>query len=179
VLKPTPHETALADALRPWVVRSTSLIANRLRDARAHAEAGRLADATARLDELALSLSEDILEPAREAFYRESFRTHRLELDPSVVDPDVVADRAGAFAARRAPILSRDQHADVRTLLATAGGELALANGIYAGHYSAYHQGWEVRHRDRITSHVEGALSNAQVALHNAIMVLMIKPELR
>jgi hypothetical protein len=182
MLKPTPGEQARDDALRPWLVRSSSLIANRLRDARAHAEAGRAADAASRLDELATALAEDILGPAREQFYLQAFRDHRLELDPSIVDQSVAPNRSGAFAARRAPILGRDQVQELRWLLDGAWQDLQLAAvATYAdpGVRPAVHETWEIRHRGRLKTATTAALSDAQTALHHAIGRLLIRPELR
>ncbi len=175
-------EQAQSDALRPWLVRATSLIANRLRDARAHAEDGRFYDATDRVDELVRALVDDVLRPAREEFYREAFRTHSLELDPDVVDPSFGLDRKGANAAKRAPILGTDQAADVRRLATAALDELRLA--AYAPHADpatrrAAHETWELRHQGRLKSATVGHLSNAKVAIHNAVLHLMIKPERR
>ena len=181
-MKPDPADQAQLDALRPWLVRASHLIHNRLRDARAHAEAGRFDDGASRLDELAIALVEDILHPAREAFYRDSIRTHRLELDPSIVDETFAPTRAMAHTAKHFPILGIDQAADLGRLAAAATDELRLA--AYANHYDAIvraaaHQTWELRHRDRLKSATEMHLSDAQVALHNAVRVLMIRPELR
>jgi hypothetical protein len=192
-LKPDPHELAQSAALRPWLVRATTAIAARLRDARAHAELGRFVDAELRLAELLLSLTSTEVDPstlmpigvlprARETFYRDAWTTHRRELDPEIVDPTAGPDAKGVDAARRAPIMGADQVQELRWAIDGATNELRLA--AYAtypsfGLPSAAIATWEIRHRDRLTSAASGALSDAQIALHSAVGRLMIKAELR
>ncbi len=181
-MKRDAADVAQADAIRPWLVRAGALVTNRLRDARAHAEAGRFPDAASRLHELAVVLGEDVLHPAREKFLRDSFRTHSQELDPAIVDQTVTPSRSMAHAAKHAPIMGVDQAGDLRRLAETAHDELRLAaftNHTDATIRGAAHETWETRHRGRIKSAITSHLANAQVAIHNAVGDLMIKPELR
>jgi hypothetical protein len=176
--KPNPRDAALA----PWLVRSSTAIARRLRDARSHAEAGRLVDAAARLDDLELELQNTVLGPAREKFFYQAFADNAAELDPSIVDPDVVPTAAGAAVAVTHPILGSDHRRAIRSHVDEARHGLKLAHHATWGNPStatAAHATWEIRHRERIGRGMEGMLSNAQIALHNAVMHLMVRADLR
>jgi hypothetical protein len=175
-----PVSAARDAALRHWSARAAVLIWDRLADARAHAQVGRVHDAGRRLGELQLGLVDgssrngSMLGNARAAFYRNAFREEPHDL---AIHQVIRPDAAGELVARSAPILGRDQHADLRAAIAAAGESLRrlAASMPAAEQFSA----WEARERDRLTAQTRMALSNAQIALSEAVGFLRVKPELR
>jgi len=170
---------ALLDA---WTARAGSAIWTRLRDARSHAEVGRIDDATARLDELERDLVNNVLHPARERFYRDGFAMGMADLPPEIVDPDVAPSEDGARAAQRAHIGGRDHAKAVKAAIDDARHGLKLAAGTSWGDAAAgraIHENWETRHRSAIGATMRGLLSDSQIALREAVSRIMIKPHLR
>ncbi|MHB8397338.1 MAG: hypothetical protein ACYDCI_00165 [Candidatus Limnocylindrales bacterium] len=175
-------ESAQHAAIRPWLVQASTAIAARLHDARAHAETGRLHSAAERLDELERTLADGVIGPARAQFYRHAFLDQKSVLDRDMIDYTVEPTSSGAIAASTAPILGEDQYQSIGELIDRAGDELKLANAVQRPDgrpRSAYHDDWERRHRTAITSAAHGALSNAQMALHNAVGQLLIRADIR
>ena len=170
------------DLLAAWTTRGNDAIWKRLRDARSHAESGRLGDATERLDELERVLTNDILGPARERFYHDGFAAGLLDLPEEIRDPDVVASPDGARAARLAPIGGRDHAKTIHAAVDEAKHGLKLAAGTSWGDPAtgeAMHETWERRHRSALGTTVRVLLSDAQIALREAVSRIMIKPHLR
>src|SRR5262245_39599807 len=89
------EDRLLADRLHPWTRQAEALIARRVGDARAHAEAGRLPAAAERLAELGGALAGHIRD-ARAAFYHQAFR----DRDPAVHRDDLHPDAEGERVAR-------------------------------------------------------------------------------
>ena len=174
------------DQLRPWVARATVLIWDRVADARAHAEAGRMPEAAQRLDELRRGLIDDqsgrgsLLANARASFYRQAFHHHPF--DPAIHDT-VRPDQVGELAARFSEIGGRNQYQDVRQAIEDLGDGLkrlaAVLNGPNAELRREQLSSWERRERDRLIGHMQLVLSDAQIALSEAVGRVRIKPELR
>jgi hypothetical protein len=136
-----------------------ALIARRVADARAHAEAGRLLPAAERLTELGTALA-DHVQNARGRFYRDAFR----DLDPAIHRYGIHPDEAGEEVARNAPIAGHEIHH-------LAGPNAAAQSDLsrIAGAGPAFFAAWEARHAGAITRHMHGHLSDAQIALWNTI----------
>lgn len=171
---------ALDAALRPWILRSDDLIARGIADARAHAELGRAVDAHARLDELrggVLAIQQD----ARAEFYRRAFDAHR---DPDIHRTDVGPSEDGERAARDAQIGGQDLWLEAARWATAAARELS---GAYAAARTlpdeatrtAAFSAWEARHRDAIRHWSRTALSDAQMALHNVVGHILVRPEMK
>jgi hypothetical protein len=190
--RPASTQNPLDDALRQWTGRAAVLISDRLADARAHAEAGRWADAEHRLDELRKRLLDDqsgagsLLSNARAAFYRSAF--HLEPFDPAIHADGIHPEPAGELAARFASIGGVNQYIEARQVLERARESLKHLAALRQGNlptegsaqfWSAQFDGWLRRHRDAITSHISGALSDAQISLSEAVSQIRIKPELR
>jgi hypothetical protein len=171
------------DRLRPWVARASVLIWDRMADARAHAQVGRITEAGQRLDELRLGLLDDqsrtgsLLSNARAAFYRAAFREEPHDPDiHQVVRPDP----SGELAARFSPIAGRNQYQDLRAAItAAADGLHRLAAAAGPERRQELLEDWERRERDRLIGQTRRTLSDAQVALSEAVSRIRIKPELR
>ncbi len=172
------------DQLRPWVARATVLIWDRIADARAHAEAGRMDQAAQRLEELRRGLLDDqtgkgsLLSNARAAFYRQAF--HHEPFDPALHDP-VRPDQAGELAARFSDIAGRNQYQDLRRAIEEMTGILKRLQAVVAqdANKSERFDVWQTRERERLIGLIGTALSDAQVALSEAVSRVRIKPELR
>jgi hypothetical protein len=169
-------------ALRPWLVRAVQLVRNRVRDARAHAEAGRHIDANQRLMELRSGLVQDILEPARERFYWDAFRDHRRHLTargyPIV---DRFGSDEGAKTARSAVVAGTNQHFDIAHATDHAHDELALATAareLDDERPTVHHDLWERRHSERLSNLMKTHLSDAQVAIGGAVLRLLSDPDI-
>jgi hypothetical protein len=157
--------TELDDALRPWLVRSAHAISSRLRDARAHAEAGRPIDAHDRLQELHRS-TVATLRDARSRFYDDAFRAHRH------VHSLLTPTQEGRLTAQSAKIAGYNHEHEIRQAMDHAGEQLHLATvarDLDPLRRSTPLEIWEGHHRDKLTNHLRGILSDAQIALHNAI----------
>jgi hypothetical protein len=181
------------DALQPWVARAGRLIADRLADARAHAQAGRTFEANERIAELRRELLDvdtsaggSLLSNARAEFYRQGFRAEPF--DPAIHRP-LYPDPAGELAARYSLIGGRNQYLDARILIEDITGSLRglghtaaiLGDSPPAGgpeYWPAQYDGWQKRQTERLTGHVRSTLSDAQMALYHAVGRLRIKPEL-
>ena len=175
-------EQSQRHAIAPWMAQASTVVASRLRDARAHAEAGRMVDAALRLAELDRSIADGILAPARGQFLHAAFRDQKSILDPDIVDETVFLTPATVVAAKTAPIQGQDQYRAVGAMIDQAHAELKLATSIQrvdGASRTAYHESWERRHRDTITAAVHGHLLNAQIQLHSAIGFLLIRPDVR
>ena len=167
-----------ADALlAAWSIRAATQVRRRLRDARAHAEAGRLTDASERIGELAADLVHDVMRPARGEFYRDAFTAALLDGDPRIVDTAIRPTTEGRQAAQMAPIAGRDQAAELQAALAGAANELHLAANAESP--AEWYAGWERRHGEALNGRVRSDLSDAQIALREAIGQIVIRPEFR
>jgi len=174
------------DQLRPWVARATVLIWDRLADARAHAEAGRPVEAAQRLGELRRGLLDDqsgkgsLLSNARAAFYRHAFHHHPF--DPAIHDP-VRPDQVGELAARFSEIGGRNQYRDLRQAIEAIGDSLKRLQAVLTGPNAELRSeqlgSWERRERERLIGQVQMVLSDAQIALSEAVSRVRVKPELR
>jgi len=187
----TPSVPALSrdDALRPWLARSSTLIHDRVADARSHAEAGRVFEANQRLAELRRNLLDDVsgsgslLSNARAAFYRQAFHAEPYD---DRIHRDIRPDPAGELAARFSLVAGRNQYLDARLKIEEVTGSMrglgavqATGLGYPPGNWPARWDGWQKRHTDALTGHVHGALSDAQMALTEAVSRVRVKPELR
>ena len=184
-------DVAQDDALRPWLVRAGRLIADRLADARAHAEAGRTFDANQRLSELRRNLLDDqsgqgsLLSNARAAFYRQAFTDPPH--DPSQ-HRELRPEPAAELTARFGLIGGRNQYLDARFVLEEITGSLrglgdvatTMRNSKQPEHWRAQFDGWQTRSTDGLTAHMHTALSDAQAALSDAVSRVRVKggPEL-
>jgi hypothetical protein len=171
----------LGDQLKPHVDKVTLLIKRRLRAARSHADASLLVDANDALDELKEQLLASLL-LARQEFYTQAFPAQWSRLDPEIVDPEKGPTEEGLEQATSFPILNSDQASDLALAVERARKELMLAAGAYAQEIlmrPLAYANWERTHRDAITIAAIMALSNAQVALFQAVGRLLIKKELR
>jgi len=183
-------DLARDDALRPWLVRAGRLIADRLADARAHAEAGRTFDASQRLAELRRNLLDDmsgagsLLSNARAAFYKQAFHAEPFD---GRVHRDVLPDPAGELAARFSLIGGRNQYLDARMKLEEITGSLRGLGDVAtiagdskpAEHWRAQFDGWQKRHTEGLTRHMHLALSDARAALTTAVSDVRVKPSVR
>jgi len=184
----TANTTELSrdDQLRPWLVRATTMITDRLADARSHAEAGRTFEANQRLAELRRALLDDqgsLLSNARAAFYKQAFHAEPFD---SRIHRDVRPDPAGELAARFSLIAGRNQYLDVRLKIEETVGSMrglgavqATGLGYPAGNWPARWDGWQKRQTEALTGHVHGALSDAQMSLTEAVSRVRVKPELQ
>jgi len=178
-------DLARDDALRPWLARAGRLIADRLADARAHAEAGRVFDANQRLNELRRDLLDDqsgagsLLSNARAAFYRAAFTAEPF--DGSRHRP-LRPEPAAELTARFGLIGGRNQYLDARLKMDEIVGSMRGLSSVQAsgigyrdGTWPARWDGWQKRHTDGLTSYMATALSNAQTTLTDAVGQLMVK----
>jgi hypothetical protein len=159
----------LDDALRPWLARSAHAIASRLRDARAHAEAGRPIDAHDRLEELHRS-SVATLRDARGKFYDDAFRHHRSP------DSALTPTQEGRITAQSAKISGYNHEHEIRAAIDHTAEQLHLATvarQLDPVRRSTPFELWEQHHSQKLTSHMRGMLSDAQIALHEAIGFLI------
>jgi hypothetical protein len=174
------------DTLRPWLVRSSRLVSDRVADARSHGQAGRHLDATSRLTELRRALSSTdggLLPEARTSFYRRAF--HEESFDPTIHD-DVRPNELGEHAARYTKIGGRNQALDLRVAIEAVTSTLrALSDAASAdddGNESFWRTSfdvWQRRTTDTLTATIHGMLSDAQMALYEAVGRVRIKPALR
>ncbi len=163
-------------AIRPWRIQTDRVIADRLADARVHAQAGRMDDAERRLDELSLTLQEQ-LGDARAGFYRQSFTIHRPYLDPAVHDMQLQPNAAGELVARRTPILGRNHAQDIARAVTDSRAKLRLAARQKPP--ELHLQMWEAGEVTRLSSHVRRSLSDSQIAIHEVIGHLFVRTEFR
>jgi hypothetical protein len=142
---------------------------------------GELADASDSLDELKGDLV-DHLADARCSFYRDAFPAQWAILDPEIVDPDMGPTEDGVEIAGTAPILGEDQAGHIDAIVERARQEIMLTAGVYAdapdARMAAY-KSWVIRYGESIGLTMEASLSNAQVALYEAVGRLLIRKELR
>jgi hypothetical protein len=171
----TDHADKLLATLRPWADRAARLVERRLDDARLHAAAGSPSVAKARLVELYGSLVRHVSD-ARGHFYRDSFTKHRLDFDPEIHDASVAPSHDGELAARNTPILGRPYERDLLDLVEDA--DRALVSATLAGG-GTFFENWSTTHRDRIVSRASRELSDAQMAIFEAVGEILVKPELR
>jgi hypothetical protein len=172
----TDHAATLMATLRPWRDRAARLVERRLDDARMHAAAGREATAKARLVELYGSLVRHVSD-ARGHFYRESFNQHqRAGLDPDIHELSVGPTHDGELAARNTPILGRPYDRDLLDLVEDADRALTSATLAGGGEFLT---NWSTTHRDRLVGRANRELSDAQMAIFEAVGEVLVKPELR
>ncbi len=162
------------DAAHAWIDRAKTLVTRRLRDTRVHAEHGAWNDAEDRLDELSHELTERTLSAAREQFLHDAFRVHRHTLPLGAAGNDLEPTVEGVRIARTATIGTdqTDQHAELRRLVTRAKRDLRTYGGATAT--KAGFDAWEARHRTAIGGAVATHLSDAQIALHEAVGRLLI-----
>ncbi len=178
------------DQLRPWLARATVLIWDRLADARAHAEAGRWPEADQRFTELRQRLLDDqsgtgsLLSNARAAFYRQAF--HHEPFDGRIHADGIRPEPAGELTARFAAIGGRNQYVEARKVLDGVKESLRHLAAVRDSDdnravepWPERFDGWLRRQRDAVTEHIQGALSDAQISLSEAVFRIRIKPELR
>jgi hypothetical protein len=183
------HAPSRDDQLRPWLHRAGGLIRNRLADTRAHAEAGRALEANERLAELRRDLIDDqsgagsLLSNARAAFYRQAFHAEPFD---DRIHRELRPDPAGELAARFSLIAGRNQYLDARLLIEEITGSMRGLAAVQAAdigygpdNWPARWDGWQKRHTEALTSHVHGTLSDAQMALTEAVGRVRIKTELQ
>jgi hypothetical protein len=178
-LKPTSQETDLQSALRPWTARAAGMIERRLEDAQTHARGGNLPVANRRLAELLTAVATHISD-ARASFYRQAFRQHQ-PLDPDVHQLGLGPDHQGEAAARSAAILDRSYHAELLDVISDAQASLTSAaladqSGTAGG---SFLQSWTDQNRDRLIGLTARQLSDAQIAIFEAVGQILVKPELR
>jgi hypothetical protein len=176
------------DELRPWLAKAEGLIANRLADAKAHAQAGDVLIAMSRINELRTAIADDrpgepsLLAHARATFYHAAFVAEPF--DGSVHRP-VTPNVEGELVARTAAIGGRNQYVDLRPIFDQAAMSLrALGDAAKAaapGNESFWEDAfavWLKRTTRTITARVNTALSDAQMSLSEAVSRVRIKPEL-
>jgi hypothetical protein len=171
--------------LAPHTTRAFALIDSRLADARAHAERGALQTGKARLAELAGSLGRH-LRDARGAFYRRSFALHRQAgLDPTIHQTELQPTPEGEKVARDAQIFGRNADLDLAGLVEDSSTALQSAYLSAADDRTpraaaqALWSAWENDQHERLMGFAERELSDAQIAIYNAIGRILVRPELR
>jgi len=168
---------------RAW--HADALIGHRLADARAHAERGDLPTAKDRLGELKRALLAAHGD-ARGHFYRRSFALHRKAgLDPAVHQVELQPTAEGESAARNAKIFQRDLALDIDDLVNDSAASLtstmlAANDPRTIGHVRGNIFGnWQAEQHRALDGHSRRELSTAQIAIHEAIARILIRPELR
>ena len=168
---------------RAW--HADALIGSRLADARAHAERGDLPTAKERLDELGGTLIERHGE-ARGHFYRRSFALHRqVGLDPTVHQVELQPTAEGERAVRGATIFGRNLPLDIRDLVADSAASLTSTTLAANDPRTPAHQAaalwstWQAEQQRRLVGHARRELSDAQIAIFNAVGRILIRPDLR
>ena len=178
------EEHELAARLLPWASRADELIRRRLADARAWAAAGDLGEASGRLVELRIGLAGPalgaglgVLADARAQFLRQSFAWLRPRLDPAIHQTGLVPSAELERVARTAPVgrAGRDHSAEAEVMAGDAARDLAVAAAGPTGSLDA----WESSQRERWTLWSRRHLSDAQIALREAVARLHVRPELR
>lgn len=177
-MKPTDQETELRSALRPWQFRTAGIIERRIEDARTHAAADQIQTAGRRISELRNDLA-DAVEDARGTFYRQAFQQHaRAGLDPEIHQLGLGPDHEGEIAARLAPILGRAHRPETYEAIQDVSAALTSA-ALADQNGGSFLQSWADQHRDRLVSLTARQLSDAQIAIFEAVGQILIKPELR
>ncbi len=178
MVSPSQNPRSFSD----WRRAAHELVTDRLADARAHAEGGRLAAGHARLEELGSNLA-DILGDARAGFYYQAFEEQRPWLDPLMHRVEFVPSKEGERIARLAQIAGRDQAADLANLIGHARAGLGLTRAAHAHSdpdvRTAAYGTWEARHRSALQGFMRTSLSNAHVALREVIGRILVRPELQ
>jgi len=168
---------------RAW--HADALIGSRLADARAHAERGDLPRAKERLDELGRSLT-GALQDARGHFYRRAFALHRQAgLDPAVHQAELQPTSEGEQVARDAKIFGRTLQLDITGLIADSVA--ALTSVVLAANDPrtvAHVRGnllgnWQGEQHRRLDGYSRRELSDAQIAIFNAVGRILVLPNLR
>jgi hypothetical protein len=177
---------ALLDAeLERRVWHANALIGSRLADARAHAERGDLPTASKRLGELGYELVGK-LRSVRVDFYRRSHALHRTQgLDPAVHQVGLQPTPEGEHVVRNAKILGRSLESNVTDLLDDAAAALTSVTlsadrpATPAHTAQAMWSNWETNNRKRIVGLARRELSDAQIAIHEAVGRMFVLPNLR
>lgn len=172
----------LNDQLTPHLQRAQRLVAARLADARAHAHRGDVVTATRRLADLHHALigpdGSGAIGDAKAAFYRHA----HADFDPELHDPARrLPTPEGAAVARTAPILGRDAYHDAASRFAQARMRLVVAAvaGADTGARSAAIETWHAQQTTALAGWARGTLSDAQMAIHQAVADLRLRPEWR
>ena len=125
-----------------------------------------------------------LLSNARAAFYRQGFRAEPF--DPAIHRP-LNPDPTGELAARFSLIGGRNQYLDGRLVLEEITGSLRGLGDVATimrdskppEHWRAQYDAWQTRNTAFLTGHMHGTLSDAQIALYEAVGRIRIKPELQ
>jgi hypothetical protein len=166
------RSTMLA-ALRPWAMRAKQFVDRRFADASSHVERGDVDTAKERMGELGGTLIHHVA-AARRHFYHASFNAHRSAgLDPAIHRLDIGPTIEGEDVAARVPILGRDYQRDVLDLVAGANAGVEDLDDPDAL------ESWQAEHSQRMFSRVLTELSDSQIALHESVGIMLVKPELR
>jgi hypothetical protein len=162
-----------------------ALVGSRLADARAHAERSDLPTAKARLGELGNSLIVKIRD-ARAHFYRRSFALHRATgLDQDVHQVGLQPTPEGEHIVRNAKILGRVLEFDVDDLVRDSAASLtsvilsAEHTTIPASAARAMWSSWQDCHHRSLVGLAKRELSDAQIAIHEAVGRMFLLPNLR
>ncbi len=171
------HETitrAKNATAQEWTAPRRKIVERRLRDARVHGQHGEWRDAEDRLDELSNELTERSLAPAREQFFRDAFDLHRYHLPIDSRGHQLAPTTDGARDARtvRIPFGSKlvDQYAEMRETVTRARRDLRTYGGVHAT--KASFDAWEKRQTTHIGNAIAGHLSDAQIAIYEAVGAL-------
>jgi hypothetical protein len=174
------HETithAKNARAQEWTACARKLVERRLRDARVHGQHADWRDAEDRLDELSPELTAHTLAPAREQFYRDAFELHHRHLPIDSAGQQLSPTDDGVRHARtaRIPVGAKliDQHAEMRDVVTRAKRDLRTYGGVYAT--KAGFDAWEKRQNGHVGNTVAGHLSDAQIAIHEAVGALMVR----
>src|SRR5262249_17710791 len=140
--------------------------------------------AYARLESLLVELSRTVV-AARTEFYHRAWPLHESSFDATIRRDDIGPDDEGAAVARNAQIGGRDAYQDLAAIIDSAMTALPIAANAArvpstpAESRQAILVNWEVRPREAISRQAKTILSDSQIAIHNAVGRLMIKPELQ
>jgi hypothetical protein len=169
----------LRTALRPWHERAMNIIWNRIEDAWTHAAAGQIPTAGRRLTELLGSLAQHVSD-GKASFYRQAFQQHtRAGLDPDVHQLGLGPDHHGEQAARQTAILGWKHTDELLDVISDAQASLTLAALAEQSGGGPFLQSWADQQRDRLAGLTARQLSDAQIAIFEAVGQILVKPELR
>jgi hypothetical protein len=141
-------------------------------DAAVHAPRN-LAEAMSRLNELGEALKRHVLGPAREEFYRHAFGWAQRDLDPELLDDSLGPSAEGAEVARSVEIAGRDQARVIDKAIEEARLRLSLASAAASLGRGDGYELWRTKHTDGLELLVRTLLSDAQIALREAVARLV------
>ena len=161
---------------RDWTSLATTLIGERLADARAHARLDATPTAHARVAALGIALRRH-LSDARAAFYRRAVEYHATDVDPATESP-VVANADDERILRESRAVGHgDQFAELDAAIDDVRRGLRLATAL--ADRETQLSLWESQRRSILESLVEMHLNDSQVAIHDIIGRLKVRPEFR